>query len=582
MERRVLEGSGASPGQGAGAARVLGASGPSDAVVPPELREEERRRALDALERAGAQVSGLADRLRGEGREEDARLVETGALMAEDPELRAAVERATSAGATASAAILQSAESAARAIAAVSDEMLAARADDVRSLARRASALAVRTPDTAAPRNAAGTVLVASELGPADVLELDPGVGGIALAAGGVTSHAAIVARSLGVPMVTGAGDAVLELGDGDTVAIDGTAGTVVISPDREEFSRAAAAVAARRRAHRQAVASRGLASVTTDGRETRVLVNAAGPAEVRLGLEAGAAGIGLLRTEMAFLESTEWPSEAAHRRALEPILAELQTGATATVRLLDLGGDKTPPFLGSDPRRGIELLLAAGEALALQVRAILSCARDVELRLLIPMVRGVDDVRRVREVVVTELAALPGAAPPRIGAMVETSEAADGAAAIAAEADFISIGTNDLTASVLGTDRAASTAVAIHDPRLLRMLAGVALAAGTSGIPVEVCGEMAGDPRMVPLLVGFGIDELSVGAARVAPVRSWIRSLSYLDAVRLASLVLGVESADDISALVDPVAARLQLLEAGNAGGEGFDGGFRVAALGA
>ncbi len=400
MTRRVLEGSGASPGRAAGEARVLGAVRHAEGTVPEEQRGEEARRALDALQRSAAQIGLLAEGLRRRGRDEDARLVETGALMAEDPELRAAVKEATTArGLPAAAAILESAEAAANAIAGIDDETLAARADDVRSLGRRAAGLAAGEEGPAAGA-AESTVLVAPELGPADVLELDHGIGGIALAAGGVTTHAAIIARSLGIPMVVGAGAELLDLAEGAHIAIDGTAGTVVVDPDREEFAEAAAAIAARVRARRRAVANRDLPSCTSDGRRVRVLVNAAGAQEVAAGIEAGADGIGLLRTELAFLESGQWPSEAAHRRALEPVVEALGEGGSATVRLLDLGGDKRPPFLGDDERRGIELLLDVPGALEAQVAAIIDCCDGLDLRLLLPMVRGPADIRRVREVV--------------------------------------------------------------------------------------------------------------------------------------------------------------------------------------
>jgi phosphoenolpyruvate-protein kinase (PTS system EI component) len=585
MARRLVDGAPASPGVASGAARWLGRKAAASAApLPAEERPAELDRAIAALDRAAAQILELAGRLRDEGRDADARLVETGALMAEDRMLRNAVAAAIDErGLDAAAAIEEAAESAAGAIASLPDETLAARADDVRSLARRAAGLATSGEGGGAPDDFAGAILLATELGPADVLELGSDVNGIALGAGGVTAHAAIVARSIGIPMVVGLGDELDRVDDGEQVMLDGDAGTVVLEPQPDEVAAGVEAAAARRRARARAAATRELPSVTSDGRPVRVLVNAAGAAEVRVGLEAGADGMGLLRTELAFLESAHWPTEAEHRDALEPVLGALGPRATATVRLLDLGGDKLAPFIGDDRRRGIELLLARPEALDAQLRAILTCGREVDLRVLIPMVRGVEDVRAVGAALTRAVEAVPCCPTPALGAMIETREAAVAAQRIAREVDFLSVGTNDLSASVLGTDRAAATAVAAHDPELLCLLAQVARAGARMGIPVEVCGEMASEPLMAPLLVGMGVTELSVGAARVGQVRAWIRALSYLDALALARSALASRSAEQIAALVDPVAAGLQLLDqTGDAVGQRLNGAGSFLALGA
>ncbi|MFL5870932.1 MAG: putative PEP-binding protein [Solirubrobacterales bacterium] len=585
MARRSLDGAPASPGVASGAARWLGLPpAASAAPVEPADRPRERERAIDALDRAAAEIVALAARLREDRREDEARLVETGALMAEDRLFRDAVVEAIDArGLAAPAAIEEAAASAAAAIASLPDATLAARADDVRSVARRAAALA-SGEDAGYPRaDFEGAILLAVELGPADVLELGTAVNGIALSAGGVTTHAAIVARSIGIPMVVGVGGGLEGVPDGEQLVVDGDAAAVVREPTTEELDAGLRAVDDRRRARTQAAATSGLPSVTTDGRTVRVLVNAAGPEEVGIGLEAGADGMGLLRTELAHLESTHWPTETEHRAALEPTLAALGPEQTATVRILDLGGDKLAPFVAGERRRGIALMLAQPEALDSQLRAILTCGREVDLRVLIPMVRGVDDVRAVGAALSRAVDAVPHSRTPALGAMIETREAAVLAQRIAREVDFLSVGTNDLSASVLGTDRSAASAVAVHDPELLRLLAQVARAGARMGIPVEVCGEMASDPLMVPLLVGMGVNELSVGAARVGLVRSWIRALSYLDCLALARTALASRSAAQINSMVEPVAAGLGLLgQSGDAVGERSNGAGGFVTLGA
>jgi phosphoenolpyruvate-protein kinase (PTS system EI component) len=276
--------------------------------------------------------------------------------------------------------------------------------------------------------------------------------------------------------------------------------------------------------------------ALTRDGRRITVLVNAASAAELEAGLRAGAEGIGLLRTELPFLDAAEWPSERQHSEALRPILDRLPTDQSAVIRVLDIGPDKSPPFSVGLPGRGLALLLAHEAPFLAQLRAILACARDHQVRLLLPMVDSAGQLQAARALL--DEAGDSGAIP--VGAMIETAAAVQDAHAIAAEADFLSIGTNDLTASVLGVDRFATTSAGTHDPRVLRAIADTLAAAQDAGIPVEVCGEAASEELIVPLLIGLGVRELSVGAARVATVRSWIKQLGLGDAQRRARIALG------------------------------------------
>jgi phosphoenolpyruvate-protein kinase (PTS system EI component) len=292
--------------------------------------------------------------------------------------------------------------------------------------------------------------------------------------------------------------------------------------------------------------------AVTRDGRGIRVLGNASSVAEVRMTLQAGAEGVGLLRTELAFLDAARWPSFDEHLRALDPVLSEL-AGRTATVRLLDFGGDKTPPFLHGVQGRGVELLLQEPEALAAQLRAILVAGKESHLRLLIPMVTEPGQVRAVRAAL-DEVATRVQTSPPLLAAMVEVPAAAAMADRIAAEVGLLSIGTNDLTSFQLGIERARPGRAPAHHPAVLRLIADTVDAARRAGIPVEVCGEAACDPLVMPLLVGLGIDELSVGAAAVALVRSWVRALDHGEAAAVARRALDAESAADVQALARPL----------------------------
>jgi phosphoenolpyruvate-protein kinase (PTS system EI component) len=555
MAERVLRGAPASPGMAAGSARVLDAPrdgtrpGGTDAA-PREARTAEADRVGEALRDAGAEIEDVAERLRAEGRPHEADIVATGALMAADPALRADAEAAVlERGVPAARAIEEAAERHASAIAAVDDPTLAARADDVRSLGRRAARLASPRP-AACREDAAEVVLIARDLGPADVGELGPEVRAILLAAGAVTAHAAIVARSLGIPMVVGVGEEALAVPEATPLVVEGGDGVAVVDPEPARLALAHAASELREHERTLARETRSLPAETRDGRLVRVLANAVSPTEVAAALEAGAEGAGLIRTELAFLDAPGWPDEAAHQAALGPLLDSL-AGLTATVRVLDFGGDKVPPFLRGTRQRGIELLLAHPEALAAQLRAAIDVGGDTRLRLLLPLVSGPEQVRAARELAREAVRATGAREMPLLGAMVELPEAAGRAAELAAEVDFLSIGTNDLTAATLGLDRFAAGDAPAHHPRVLALIAKTLRAARAAGVPVEVCGEAASDPVSVPLLVGLGADELSVGAARVGTVRSWVRELAFAEAAELAEHSLAAPDAATVERLM-------------------------------
>ena len=559
MRENRLQGLPGAPGAAVGRARVLAAALHESASTPAEGRPAELDRARAALAAAASELEAIAARLRAAGREEEAEVVATGALMAADPALDAAVERHTASGRPAPEAIVRACDEHAAAIAAIGDERLAARAEDVRSLGRRAARLAAG--DAASASSGAGAVvLVADDLGPADVAELDDAVVAIALAGGAQTGHAAVVARGLGIPLALRLGPEIM--GAHGEIVVDGDAGAAMLSPADETIAAARAAYERRRAEREQALAERELPSVTRDGRRVRVLVNAATVPELEAGLAAGAEGVGLMRTELGFLDAPAWPDEAAHRRLLKPVLARL-AGRTATVRVLDFGGDKLPPFLAGSPQRGLALLLTAPEALAAQLRAIAVEGSATDLRVLLPIAERAADVETVRSLLPAGVA---------IGAMVESVAAVEAAGELAAAADFLSIGTNDLAHAAVGSDRFAGAAPLVHDPRVLALVARTAAAAREAGIPLEVCGDSASDPIAAPLLVGLGVDELSVGAAQVGRVRGWVRDMDHGAVERTAHEALSLTSAGEVERLV---------VQAGDATREGRDGRGSVVAVG-
>ncbi|MDX6439053.1 MAG: multiphosphoryl transfer protein [Gaiellaceae bacterium] len=550
MARTVLHGLGASPGVAVGRAivvREVEASG-----APPDQAV-----ALAALEQAAAELGRAAAGLRNAGLADEAEILEANRLMAEDPSLAASV-RELAARLAPAEALREAAEGFAGVLAALPDPVLAGRASDVRELGRRAARIA--DGSAAQPLAEADSILLARDLGPAEIAELELGEGrivAVALIEGSATAHAAIVARSLGLPMAVAFGTDLAAIAEGTVLVLDGEQGVVSVDPGHVELEEAQETLRQGSRRRRALAGLRGLPTETLDGRRIVLLCNAASLPEIDAGLAAGAAGVGLLRTELAFLEAPAWPTEQQHRAVLEPLLAALR-GRVATVRTLDFGGDKTPPFLDRTPERGLALTLAEPDALAAQLRAISQAGADARLRILLPLVESGQQVRAVRSLLQDSLGEEQ---PFELGAMIETPEGVRRATEIALEAQFLSIGTNDLVSSTLGLHRdlPLASAETAADPAVLAHVVSVVAAAHESGITVEVCGEAAGVPELVVLFVGLGVDELSVAPARVDLVRGVVRALSAERSGALARDALAAPSA----------AAALELVRSGEAGDE-------------
>ncbi len=383
------------------------------------------------------------------------------------------------------------------------------------------------------------------EVDPADLIRLaDAGLAGAVSASGGASSHAAIIARGLGVPMLAAADPAVLTAPGGHPAILDAAAGQLTVDPPAAELAAAQAGPGAAGLAAGARPAPAG-PLLTRDGQRVSVLCNAASAAEARLGMAAGVAGIGLLRTEIPFTGAAGWPSRADHEASLLPVLREL-AGAGAVVRLLDFSGDKVPPFLAGGPA-GLAALLGEPRALRDQLAAVLAAgaAAGSPVSVMIPMVTTLAEVGQVRAALAAAAAAA-GCGQPRLGIMVEVAATAAAAAGFAAAVDFFSIGTNDLASEVLGlarTDPRARPGLAA-DPRVLALIAPVVAAAAGAGIPVSVCGDAAADPAVLPLLAGLGIRAVSVPAARAGQVAGWLAGLDTAACAELAAAALRAPAA--------------------------------------
>jgi phosphoenolpyruvate-protein kinase (PTS system EI component) len=488
----------------------------------------------------------LAETLREGGRAEEADIVSIGALLAGDPSLVEPAVAAVRDGADAVTAVESTANAQAEVIAALPSPELASRADDIRQVA--SAVLAHLAGAEAPPPPAESFILIRREVDPADLIRLtEVGLAGAVSVSGGANSHASIIARGLGIPMLAGADPEVLAAPASRPAILDATAGHLTVDPSPAELAAAAARAAPALSVPAQACTG---SPQTKDGQDVTLLCNVASAPETRLGLAVGGAGVGLLRTEIPFVSAPGWPSEADHRAVVDPVMA-LLAGKPAVVRLLDFAGDKIPAFLAGR-QDGLTALIEHPRALRDQLRAVLRSGQGTRLGVMIPMVRTLGEVRQVREVL-TATAAELGAGQPELGMMVEVPATAADAAVFAAEVDFFSIGTNDLTSMVLGIDRAdpSMRPALAADPRVLTLVDTVVRAAAAAGVKVSVCGDAAADPAVLPLLIGLGVRTLSVGAARLPQVAEQIAATDSGHCAVLASHALQATTIDQVWAEV-------------------------------
>lgn len=518
----------------------------------------ERQRLQDALADVRRDIQGLIERSQAKAIRE---IFITHQEMLDDPELSDEVDTRLKQGESAQAAWMGVIEAAAKQQESLQDALLAERAADLRDIGRRvlAQLCGVQTlPEPNEPY-----ILVMDEVGPSDVARLDPArVAGILTARGGATTHSAIVARALGIPALVGAGPAVLLLKADTPLLLDGQRGRLHVDPDANTLQRAAVERDTREQRLQAASALRHEPALTRDGHAVEVFANIGESAGVAAAVEKGAEGIGLLRTELIFMAHPQAPDEATQEAEYRRVFDGLG-GRPLVVRTLDVGGDKPlpywpiaeeeNPFLGV---RGIRLTLQRPQIMEAQLRALLRSADSRPLRIMFPMVGSVDEWRAARDMTERLRLEIP-VADLQLGIMIEVPSAALLAPVLAKEVDFFSVGTNDLTQYTLAIDRGHPTLSAQADglhPAVLQLIDITVRAAHAHGKWVGVCGELAADPLAVPVLIGLGVDELSVSARSIPEVKARVREFSLSEAQGLAQQALALGSPADVRALVEAV----------------------------
>ncbi len=448
------------------------------------------------------------------------------------------------------------------------------RADEVGEIARRLVRNLTRAPFQSFAGLPEGAILLCEALRPADAALLDPArLAGVATEEGGADGHTAVMLRALGVPAVLGVPGLLPAFRPGDLAVVDGGAGTVVLNPTPARLAAARRAVTAFSRERQRFAKLRRLPAETLDGTRVELAANLELPLEVPLIQQSGAYGIGLLRTEFLFMNRETVPDEDTQTETYRSVI-DAMGGAPVTFRVLDWGGEKqiealsaagiVPEIADTNPAlglRGIRLLLRAPELFETQLAAILRAATAGPARVMLPMVTTVAEVQAAREIyerVARRLRRrgerIPDRLPP-LGIMIETPGAALSADALALEADFLAIGTNDLTAYTLAVDRGESDVAELYDPlhpAVLRLVQFSIEAALRMHRPVSACGEMAADPRLTPLLLGLGLRSFSMNAAAVPRVKQAVRAVRIEDCVRFARRVMEQADPRAIAALVE------------------------------
>lgn len=559
---RVLYGVAASPGIGIGQALIYKEK-PMDSlereIADPKLELERYRSAVETFCRV-TQVK--ADRVAEMAGKEQGDIIRCQADMIRDPYMNGQVEGRIASGQSAEAALSASCDLFIDLFTASEDEITRQRAADIRDLRGSMLRLLLGLPEMDFSALQPGTVLMAEELSPSAVSVLNSAnVAGIVLGKGGPTSHSAILARALEIPAVLGLEDRVMDVAPGETVIVDGNRGCVVFSPGHVMKT----VYRGRQKDFQELRASMrvfvGRDTVTADGERILLSANAGSIGDAVRAGGYGCDGIGLLRTEFLYLDRTSQPGEEEQFHAYRQILAAMG-GKRVIIRTLDVGGDKTLPYLNQPHEdnpflgcRGLRFSLREEELFRSHLRAVLRASAYGKAQLLLPMATGVEEVRRAKEILEEEKEGfrkrdivfdehLP------IGVMVETVSACLMADFLAKEADFFSLGTNDLTQYVLGVDRGNARVAHLYSyfhPAVLRMVRQVLESARKNDIPVGMCGEAAADTALTPVLLSFGLKAFSVAPASLLPVRKTISLWSKEEAETVTEEAMSLETEEEV-----------------------------------
>ncbi|HIR85357.1 MAG TPA: phosphoenolpyruvate--protein phosphotransferase [Candidatus Galloscillospira excrementavium] len=568
----MLHGIGASEGIGIGTAVLVAEPDLDYSHVTPAGPEAEKARLAAAVDTFIQKTSALADTMREQVGEKQAEILSGQVMMLSDPYMQSQMNDAIDAGGCAEGAVDSVCQMYVDMFSSMDDEMMRQRASDVGDLRARLLGLLLGREAVDLSAVPAGSVLVARDFTPSMTAALRrENVAAIVTEAGGFTSHSAILARTMSLPAVLSVPGVTALVKNGDTLVVDGGEGVVLQNPEPSQlkaYRARQAELAAQRAALEQ---FRGLPTRTADGREVQLFCNIGSDRDLAAVLENTGEGVGLFRTEFLFLDRAALPTEEEQFQVYRTV-AEGLAGREVIIRTLDVGGDKDIPYLGLKQEenpflgcRAIRYCLGHQEMFRAQLRALLRASAFGKVRIMLPLVTRLDEVRAARALLEELKGELDrsGIAYDKnipLGVMVETPAAALIADLLAREADFFSIGTNDLTQYTMAVDRGNADVAYLYsplDPAVLRSLRAVIRAGKAAGIPVGMCGEAAADPRLIPLLLSFGLDEFSVSPAAVLSTRRAIAGWTAAGADAVAERAMGLATEAEVAALLKGISPR-------------------------
>jgi len=565
----LLHGISASPGIAIGRARVTDRAkiAVSEAAIRPDEVAAETKRFLDAVEKAREDLQLLKEQLELEKGAEHLYILDTHLMILEDPMLTSqTVSCIESQLMNAEGSLKKTLVKFREFFNAIDNEYLRERGGDVEIVGERILRRMIGIQQEPLVELTGKVVVIAHDLSPADVLQIDKNrIIGFATDLGGKTSHASILARALGIPAVVGLEAVTTSILSGDHIIIDGSTGTVVINPDDQTFREYLSRKLQYEYCNRELAKLRDLPAETVDGHPISLKGNLEFAEEIPALKEHGGEGVGLYRTEMLFMNRTDLPDEEEQFNAYLKMILEVAP-FPVSIRTLDVGGDKFVPELNLADElnpalglRAIRLSLRNPETFRPQLRAILRASAFGKARIFFPMISVIAEIREAKRIIneiKSELSSQGIAYDDKIkiGIMIEVPSAVLIADLLAQEVDFFSIGTNDLIQYSLAIDRTNEHLSHLYqplNPAILRSLKMVADAAHAAGIDACICGEMAGDPDYLPILLGLGFDELSMSPPSIPRVKNILRRFSRAEAVTLTEKVLAADTAEAVELIL-------------------------------
>lgn len=528
--------------------------------------DAEIKRYDDAVAAFTEKTHAMAEAMKESVGEHNAEILEGHILLLTDPGMDEITKGAIMSGTCAEAAFESTCDMFAGMFQMADDELTRQRATDIGDIKVRMLKILTGTPDMNISEVPAGTILVAEDLTPSMTAGIvKENVAGIITAVGGKTSHSAILARALEIPAVLSVDGIVDKVSDGMTAVVDGCDGICILDPSQEEIEK----YQAKREKYLSDKALlevyRGKDTVTADGVKVHLYGNIGNPEDAKQVAACDGEGVGLFRTEFLFMGASELPSEEEQFQAYKAA-AETMEGREVIIRTLDVGGDKDIPYLGLEKEdnpflgfRAVRYCLQNKDSYRVQLRALLRASAFGDIKIMVPLVTCVDEIRSVKALVKELMAELDAEniaynKDIQVGAMIETPAASLIADLLAKEADFFSIGTNDLTQYTMAVDRGNAKVAYLYssyNPAVLRSMKNIIEAANAAGIMVGMCGEAAADPLLIPLLISFGLGEFSVSATSVLATRGTIAKWSKAEADELAAKALSLATETEVAELL-------------------------------